>query len=248
MCVQDSLLLCHVLAPPDIPLQLGVLLRDQLPHLLFQELDAPRLLHRLRRPAPDRPVPLRAKMDVRLPAEVRRPLQVSGPVRFVPQIGQAAPVDPLGPARPLKRPVRRLLPRLAGLLQPVPGLGRPRFLRPPLLRGLPVVALEPLLARKETLKQELKARKKELQEAQRRHRDNLQKQIRRAQARVSSAERKRRTRRLILMGSYLEHVTQEDPERKARLIKELDGFLKRDRDRGLFDLPPNKEISDGNSG
>ena len=84
-------------------------------------------------------------MDVRLPAQLRRPLQVSGPVGFVPQIGQAAPVDPLGPARPLQRPVRRLLPRLAGLLQPVPGLGRPRFSRPSLLRGLRVVALEPLL-------------------------------------------------------------------------------------------------------
>ena len=84
-------------------------------------------------------------MDVRLPAQLRRPLQVSGPVGFVPQIGQAAPVDPLGPARPLQRPVRRLLPRLAGLLQPVPGLGRPRFPRPSLLRGLRVVALEPLL-------------------------------------------------------------------------------------------------------
>ena len=84
-------------------------------------------------------------MDVRLPAQLRRPLQVSGPVRFVPQIGQAAPVDPLGPARPLERPVRRLLPRLAGLLQPVPGLGRPRLPRPALFRGLRVVALEPLL-------------------------------------------------------------------------------------------------------
>ena len=84
-------------------------------------------------------------MDVRLPAQLRRPLQVSGPVRFVPQIGQAAPVDPLGPARPLQRPVRRLLPRLTGLLQPVPGLGRPRLPRPALFRGLRVVALEPLL-------------------------------------------------------------------------------------------------------
>ena len=84
-------------------------------------------------------------MDVRLPAEARRTFQVPGPVRFVSQIGQATPVDPLGPARPLERPVRRLLPRLAGLLQPVPGLGRPRFPRPALLRGLPVVAPEPLL-------------------------------------------------------------------------------------------------------
>ena len=55
-------------------------------------------------------------------------------------------------------------------------------------------------------------------------------------------ERKRRTRRLILMGSYLEHVTQDDPERKARLMKELDGSLERDRDRELFDLA-SKEVS-----
>ena len=36
----------------------------------------------------------------------------------------------------------------------------------------------------------------------------------------------------------MEHVTQADPEHKARLMKELDGFLERDRDRGLFDLAP----------
>ena len=60
----------------------------------------------------------------------------------------------------------------------------------------------------------------------------------RIRARISVRERKRRTRRLILMGSYLEHVTQDDPERKARLMKELDGFLERDRDRGLFGLQP----------
>ena len=59
----------------------------------------------------------------------------------------------------------------------------------------------------------------------------------RIRARISVRERKRRTRRLILMGSYLELVPQDDPERKARLMKELDGFLERDRDRELFDLP-----------
>ena len=110
----------------------------------------------------------------------------------------------------------------------------------------PQEELEQLLARQEALNQELKAKKKELQDAQRRQRDNLQKQIRRAQARISAAERKRRTRRLILMGSYLEHVTGDDPDKRDRLIKGLDVFLERDRDRELFDLPPNKEISDGN--
>ena len=110
----------------------------------------------------------------------------------------------------------------------------------------PQEELEQLLARQEALKQELKAKKKELQDAQRRQRDNLQKQIRRAQARISAAQRKRRTRRLILLGSYLEHVTGNDPDKRDRLIKGLDVFLERDRDRELFELAPNKELSDGN--
>ena len=57
-------------------------------------------------------------------------------------------------------------------------------------------------------------------------------------------ERKLRTRRLILMGSYLEHVTKTDPHSLDRLMKGLDEFLDRDRDRELFDLPP-KEKPDG---
>ena len=59
---------------------------------------------------------------------------------------------------------------------------------------------------------------------------------------------RQRRRRVPEDAGLVEHVTQDDPERKARLMKELDGFLERDRDRGLFDLPPPKEISDGNSG
>ena len=43
-------------------------------------------------------------------------------------------------------------------------------------------------------------------------------------------------RRLILMGSYLEHVTGNDPDKRDRLIKGLDVFLERDRDRELFEL------------
>ena len=59
----------------------------------------------------------------------------------------------------------------------------------------------------------------------------------------STAERKRRTRRLILMGSYMERITDNDPAAKDRLMKGLDGFLERDRDRALFDLAP-KEVSE----
>ena len=57
-------------------------------------------------------------------------------------------------------------------------------------------------------------------------------------ARISVRNRKRRTRCLILIGSYMEHVTQTDPDLKDRLMKGLDGFLERDRDRELFDFPP----------
>ena len=38
------------------------------------------------------------------------------------------------------------------------------------------------------------------------------------------------------MGSYMEYVTQADPHSLDRLMKGLDGFLERDRDRELFDL------------
>ena len=102
----------------------------------------------------------------------------------------------------------------------------------------PQEELQQLLDRQEALKQELAAKKKELLEAQRLRKETLKRQIQRAKSRITARERKLRTRRLILMGSYLEHVTQDDPERKARLMKELDGFLERDRDRELFDLPP----------
>ena len=109
----------------------------------------------------------------------------------------------------------------------------------------PQEELNQLLERQEALHQELKEQKKELLEAQRLRKETLKRQIQRAQSRTSAAERKRRTRRLILMGSYLEHVTQADSDRKARLMKELDVFLERGRDRELFDLP-NKEHKNGN--
>ena len=79
------------------------------------------------------------------------------------------------------------------------------------------------------LKEELAQKKAKLKVAQARIR-----------TRISVRNRKRRTRCLILIGSYMEHVTQTDPDLKARLMKGLDGFLERDRDRELFDLPPNE--------
>ena len=109
---------------------------------------------------------------------------------------------------------------------------------------LPSIGMEPqdelqqLRERQAALTQELTAKKKALQEAQRRQRTTLTRQIRRAQARLSTADRKRRTRRLILIGSYVDSVSQADPASMTRLIKGLDEFLERDQDRALFDLPP----------
>ena len=102
----------------------------------------------------------------------------------------------------------------------------------------PQEELQQLRDREEALKQELKAKKKALQEAQRRQRNTLTRQIRRAQARVSAADRKRRTRRLILIGSYIDSASQAEPVSMKRLMKGLDEFLERDQDRALFDLPP----------
>ena len=66
--------------------------------------------------------------------------------------------------------------------------------------------------------------------------------LRAKKARLESAERakerKFRTRRLILMGSYMEHAIERDSTARERLMRKLDGFLTRDRDRALFDLPP----------
>ena len=42
------------------------------------------------------------------------------------------------------------------------------------------------------------------------------------------------------MGSYMEHITTNDEAAKDRLMRCLDGFLERDRDRKLFDMPPIK--------
>ena len=111
------------------------------------------------------------------------------------------------------------------------------------------------MARQEALNQELKAKKKELQDAQRRQRDNLKRQIRRAQARISAAERKRRTRRLILIGTVVQRKAEFNPKTEYWLKQALREYLERPQDRELFDLPPKpdfktpqqaKEHSDGN--
>ena len=87
------------------------------------------------------------------------------------------------------------------------------------------------------LKEQHAARKKELAALYKKERGVIRKKVRIARNRISAAERKLRTRRLILMGSYMEHITANDEAAKDRLMKGLDGFLERDRDRDMFGLP-----------
>ena len=104
----------------------------------------------------------------------------------------------------------------------------------------PEAALEALQQRQADLKAELVAERKKLQEIQRKRKRLLETQIRRAQHRISTKERKRRTRRLILLGSYLDHCMETDQTSKARVMQGLDEFLERDQDRAVFgdDLRP----------
>jgi len=62
--------------------------------------------------------------------------------------------------------------------------------------------------------------------------------IQRVRSRESQEERKRETRRLILMGAMLrDRIARKDLSEK--LFKaDMDRFLDRDQDRVLFDLPP----------
>ncbi len=58
-------------------------------------------------------------MDVRLPVQLGRPLKVALPMGRVAPFGQAAAIDAFFTASLFGRQIRRLLPRLAGLLEPL---------------------------------------------------------------------------------------------------------------------------------
>ena len=85
--------------------------------------------------------------------------------------------------------------------------------------------------------------RKELAAIQKEEWDAVRKKTKITENRISAAERKRRTRRLILMGSYMEHITANDEAEKDRLMKGLDSLLERDCDRALFNLPSRPDSS-----
>ena len=93
--------------------------------------------------------------------------------------------------------------------------------------------LDRLKQRREDLKTAIAAKKREVVELQKKRSQALENQLRQVRSRLSSSERKLRTRRLIVLGSLMEK--EYSP---ADLIDKLDQVLDRDQDRALFGLPP----------
>ena len=77
------------------------------------------------------------------------------------------------------------------------------------------------------------AKKREAAQLQKKRSQALEHQLRRVRSRLSSQERKLRTRRLIVLGGLME---KEIPP--AALLSKLDRALDRGQDRALFGLPP----------
>ena len=66
--------------------------------------------------------------------------------------------------------------------------------------------------------------------------EKLNARIQKQEAQLKTSERKRKTRRKILIGSYfLDHALKEDAFDDIK--SKMDTFLKRNSDRLLFDLP-----------
>ena len=91
---------------------------------------------------------------------------------------------------------------------------------------------------------ELEQRLADLQDRNRKRESQLRAKKGRLEAAERSRERKRRTRRLILIGSLFEKDLA-DPS--SNLRERLDRALESNRDRALFDFLPSKENADGNS-
>jgi hypothetical protein len=70
----------------------------------------------------------------------------------------------------------------------------------------------------------------------------LQAQIQNLKARDRSKQEREDTRRKILVGAYILDQTREK-NTYATLVAQLDGYLTRDSDRKLFELPQKKEIA-----
>ncbi len=66
--------------------------------------------------------------------------------------------------------------------------------------------------------------------------EELKAQIRKEKNKLSQAERKKDTRRKILLGALMMDMMKKGELDEKKIMKRLDGFLSRDIDRKLFDF------------
>ena len=102
--------------------------------------------------------------------------------------------------------------------------------------------LDRLKQRSEDLKSAIVAKKREAARLQKKQSQALENQLRRVRSRLSSSERKLRTRRLIVLGGLMEKEHPPDA-----LLDKLDQALDRDQDRALFGLPPKSPAGEDRS-
>lgn len=66
--------------------------------------------------------------------------------------------------------------------------------------------------------------------------EELKAQIKKEKNKLDQAERKKDTRRKILLGALMMEMMKKGELDEKKIMKQLDGFLTRDTDRQLFDL------------
>lgn len=69
-------------------------------------------------------------------------------------------------------------------------------------------------------------------------REQLNAQIQQVRAREAGQRRKEETRKKILLGALVMEMMERGELDRAKIRKKLDGFLRREGDRLLFNLPP----------
>lgn len=69
----------------------------------------------------------------------------------------------------------------------------------------------------------------------------IERKMQNIRARQSAEERKKDTRRKVLAGAFLLEKVEKGEFDKADFLRGMDGFLSRDIDRALFDLPSTAE-------
>ena len=112
----------------------------------------------------------------------------------------------------------------------------PRATLPPAVPD-PQAELDALREQRDRAKRSAAEKRDRLRQAERRQVGAIDKRIRRAEARLRGEARRRDTRRKILAGSWVLSEAERSPAARDKLLRGLDGFLGKDRDRELFELP-----------